>query len=183
MSNDIELGPDGKEWAKTVAGYIHVWSMIHRAEPFYAPDLVWHGVALREAFVAGAEWQEKREKEGKVENKAEEGEGAQEPLIRIPIVTDDIKVGDYVFACRWSDADPGDPWVIGHVSEVWPSDALGQWGDVVVGDSPQPHRHFPRAVKITKEHAHRLLELYPPMATRPTDYEWIASVWKGQLEK
>ena len=180
MSDDIELGPDGKEWAKTLAGYAHVKSMIPRAERAYAPDRVWRGWALREAFVAGAEWQEKREKKNKVE---EEKEEPQEPLIRIPIVTDDIKIGDSVFACRWSDADPGDPWVIGHVSKVLTSDVPGEWGAVVVGDSPQPERAFPRAVKITKEHAHRLLELYPSMATHPTNYEWIASVWEGQLEK
>jgi hypothetical protein len=54
-----ELGPDGKEWAKTEAGYAHVDSMLPRADgenigPF------WYGWALREAFVAGAEWQEAR---------------------------------------------------------------------------------------------------------------------------
>lgn len=54
-----ELGPDGKEWAKTVAGYAHVEAMLPRADgeglgPF------WYGWALRGAFVAGAEWQEAR---------------------------------------------------------------------------------------------------------------------------
>lgn len=54
------LGPDGKEWAKTAAGYAHVEAMLPRADgqgrgPF------WYGWALRGAFVAGAEWQEGRE--------------------------------------------------------------------------------------------------------------------------
>lgn len=54
-----ELGPDGKEWAKTAAGYAHVEAMLPRADgqgrgPF------WYGWALRGAFVAGAEWQEAR---------------------------------------------------------------------------------------------------------------------------
>lgn len=53
------LGPDGKEWAKTAAGYAHVEAMLPRADgqgrgPF------WYGWALRGAFVAGAEWQEGR---------------------------------------------------------------------------------------------------------------------------
>lgn len=53
------LGPDGKEWAKTTAGYAHVETMLPRADgqglgPF------WYGWALRGAFVAGAEWQEAR---------------------------------------------------------------------------------------------------------------------------
>lgn len=59
----IELGPDGKEWAKTEAGYAHVDKMIPRAEKHYLPALAWHGWALREAFVAGAEWQEARKRE------------------------------------------------------------------------------------------------------------------------
>ncbi|MBV7427309.1 MULTISPECIES: hypothetical protein [unclassified Acidovorax] len=55
-----ELGPDGKEWAKTAAGYAHVEAMLPRADgqgigPF------WYGWALRGAFVAGAEWQETRQ--------------------------------------------------------------------------------------------------------------------------
>lgn len=54
-----ELGPDGKEWAKTAAGYAHVEAMLPRSDgqgigPF------WYGWALRDAFVAGAEWQEAR---------------------------------------------------------------------------------------------------------------------------
>ncbi|MGN8004140.1 hypothetical protein ACTJKQ_13210 [Acidovorax sp. 22279] len=54
-----EPGPDGKEWAKTAAGYAHVEAMLPRADgqgrgPF------WYGWALRGAFVAGAEWQEAR---------------------------------------------------------------------------------------------------------------------------
>lgn len=35
----IELGPDGKEWAKTEAGYAHVDKMIPRAEKHYLPAI------------------------------------------------------------------------------------------------------------------------------------------------
>ena len=52
-------GPDGHEWAKTEAGYEFVQSMIPRA--YDKANLMWFGWALREAFVAGAEWQEKRD--------------------------------------------------------------------------------------------------------------------------
>lgn len=50
-----------REWAKIAAGYAHVDSMLQQADgerggPF------WHGWALREAFVAGAEWQEGRKR-------------------------------------------------------------------------------------------------------------------------
>jgi hypothetical protein len=40
------------------AGYEFVQSMIPRADD--KANLMWHGWALREAFVAGAEWQETR---------------------------------------------------------------------------------------------------------------------------
>lgn len=53
-----ELGPDGHEWAKTSAGYEFVESMVPRADD--KTNLMWYGWALRAAFVAGAEWQEKR---------------------------------------------------------------------------------------------------------------------------
>lgn len=37
-------------------------------------------------------------------------------LVRIPDVRDtDLATGDYVFASRWGDADPGDPWCVGFV--------------------------------------------------------------------
>lgn len=55
---DGHAGPDGHEWAKTEAGYAQVDSMAARADD--RARLMWHGWALREAFVAGAEWQEKR---------------------------------------------------------------------------------------------------------------------------
>lgn len=55
----VELGPDGKEWAKTMAGYAHVDSMISKADGCSIGPY-WYGWALRGAFVAGAEWQEAR---------------------------------------------------------------------------------------------------------------------------
>jgi hypothetical protein len=51
-------GPDGHEWAKTEAGYDFVKTMVPRADD--KARLMWFGWALRDAFVAGAEWQERR---------------------------------------------------------------------------------------------------------------------------
>lgn len=59
MAEEKELGPDGKEWAKTKAGYAHVESIIASAIEGPAGK-VWYGHIVREAFVAGAEWQEQR---------------------------------------------------------------------------------------------------------------------------
>jgi hypothetical protein len=53
------IGPDGHEWAKTEAGDEFVQSMVTRADD--KRNLMWFGWALREAFVAGAEWQERRD--------------------------------------------------------------------------------------------------------------------------
>ena len=58
QNQTTELGPDGHEWAKTLAGYKFVDSMVSRADD--PVNLMWFGWALRTAFVAGAEWQEQR---------------------------------------------------------------------------------------------------------------------------
>lgn len=58
--NGIEIGPDGKEWAKTEAGYNHVTNMLPKAIAQTYPP-AWHGWAVRDAFVVGAEWQEARQ--------------------------------------------------------------------------------------------------------------------------
>lgn len=55
-----ELGPDGKEWAKTAAGYAHVEIAAAKADGFHGAAPWFYGHALRKAFVAGAEWQEQR---------------------------------------------------------------------------------------------------------------------------
>ena len=48
------------EWEKVEAGYQFVKIMLDKADD--KAKLMWHGWALREAFIAGAEWQEKRTK-------------------------------------------------------------------------------------------------------------------------
>lgn len=82
----------------------------------------------------------------------------------------DLAVGDYVFASRWSDCDPGDPWAVGHVS------ALGE-GFVVVGEvSP---RHWPKAMRITPEQGRSIVEQYPDMERnwQAFNYQGIAQVF------
>jgi len=56
----VELGPDGKEWSKTSAGYDHVHAVLPHADGMISGAPYWFGWAIREAFVAGAEWQEGR---------------------------------------------------------------------------------------------------------------------------
>lgn len=104
-------------------------------------------------------------------------EEEQEPIIRIPNAPGNLNIGDYVFACKWSDADPGDPWAVGHVSQL--SDSAEDYGYVVLGDCPMPYRHFWKAVKITPEQGARIIEAYHRLGPLPTDYKAIADVWKG----
>jgi hypothetical protein len=82
----------------------------------------------------------------------------------------DLALGDYVFASRWSDCNPGDPWAVGHISELGPN-------FVVVGDANL--RHYPNAMRISEEQGRRIIEQFPPMEAdgRPIEYEEIARVF------
>lgn len=84
----------------------------------------------------------------------------------------DLAIGDYVFASRWSDCDPGDPWHVGHVSEVGP-------GYVVVGEVSQ--RRWGNAMRITEEQGSRIAAEYPVMEDgRALPYKEIARVFGVQ---
>lgn len=81
----------------------------------------------------------------------------------------DLAIGDYVFASRWSDCCPGDPWHVGYVSEVGP-------GYVVVGEVSQ--RRWGNAMRITEEQGRRIAAEYPAMEDGPSlPYEAIARVF------
>jgi hypothetical protein len=97
-------------------------------------------------------------------------EEANQPVVTNPKAPGDLKVGDYVFASRWSDCDPGDPWAVGHVSVVGPD-------FVVVGDVSQ--RRWPRAMRITHEQGARIVAQFPDMEDNWTafNYKAIASVF------
>jgi hypothetical protein len=92
------------------------------------------------------------------------------PLVVNHAAPGDLSVGDYVFASRWSDCDPGDPWVVGHVSEIGA-------GFVVVGEVTQ--RRWTKAMRISEEQGRRIIEQYPIMEVnyRPQNYRGIALVF------
>jgi hypothetical protein len=98
------------------------------------------------------------------------------PIVENKRAPFDVAVGDYVFASRWRDCDPGDPWHVGHVAEVGPA-------AVRLHESP---RWFPCAMKITPEQGRRICEQYPAMEGMSLDYEAIAKVFgvtpPGELE-
>lgn len=90
------------------------------------------------------------------------------PIIRNQDAPGDLSIGDYVFASRWGDCDPGDPWAVGHVSEIGD-------GFVVLGDVNQ--RHWRKAMRISHEQGRRICELYPGMGRQPLNYRAIAEVF------
>lgn len=101
--------------------------------------------------------------------KLESDEVEPVPIVNNIKAPSDLAVGDYVFASRWSDCSPGDPWHVGHVSEV----GLGY---VVVGEVSQ--RRWGNAMRITEEQGRRIVAEYPPMEGGPSlPYKEIARVF------
>lgn len=86
------------------------------------------------------------------------GKEYEHQLISIPKVSDDIKPGDYVFASRYSDGCPGDPWCVGYVTEVFANETptylrIGAYGT----------RGWRYAMRITEEQGVRIIAQYPAM--------------------
>lgn len=93
-------------------------------------------------------------------------------------VSADLKIGDYVFASRWSDCDPGDPWFVGHVSDVKmiDCDSGGPYpGFVVLAEAPL--RRWPHAMRITPEQGARIVAEFPRMELLPCDYGAVARIF------
>lgn len=94
----------------------------------------------------------------------------KQPIVRNQKAPGNLKVGDYVFASRWGDCDPGDPWHVGHVTEI---------GEdfVVVGDVSQ--RCWANAMIITPEQGKSIVERFPDMEKNwvRNNYEAIADVF------
>lgn len=83
----------------------------------------------------------------------------------------DLKKGDYVFASRWTDCSPSDPWFVGHVSEV---------GDRYVVIAESTRRQWPNAMRITAEQGRRIIDQFPAMEDGPqASYEEIAKIFLG----
>jgi len=99
-------------------------------------------------------------------------------------VSNDLKVGDYVFASRWSDCDPGDPWAVGHIAEVHMADggkATPYPGHVTL--SEMPHRSWPHAMRITQEQGQRIVTEMPKMESQKRDFSKVAEVFGVQVRR
>ena len=80
-----------------------------------------------------------------------------------------IAVGDYVFACAWSDAYPSDPWAVGIVVGI-------EYGRVLL--LGQNGRYFKRAIHITPELGKCIIKWYTNMQYLPVSPHTIHNaVW------
>ena len=96
----------------------------------------------------------------------EEEEEEEEEQISIPNASANVKVGDYVFACRWSDADPCDPWQVGCVEQV------GEGSVQVTGNA----RHWSKVMEIDQTQGDRIIAEYTAAEGKDTDVAWRARV-------
>jgi hypothetical protein len=88
----------------------------------------------------------------------------------------DLKRGEYVFACRWSDADWNDPWCVGFVGDYGENyiQLTNEDGTEIEGVGIRGYRYFRR---ITAEQGKRIMDAYVPREGSPFDEEVKASVF------
>ena len=103
------------------------------------------------------------------------GSNAAVDRLVIPAVPSNLKVGDYVFACRWSDADWSDPWAVGYVREVGENYiVLGEEdGSPISGVGA---RCFKKATLVTKKQGVRIIAEYPRREGSDFDPSIIAQI-------
>lgn len=66
-----------------------------------------------------------------------------------------MKIDDYVFASRWSDEDPNDPWCVGFLEEFG-EDNRGKWYKI-------DGKTFRHCRKITAEEGEKICIEYPKL--------------------
>lgn len=87
-----------------------------------------------------------------------------------PVEGSDIAVGDYIFASRWSDCSPNDPWAVGHVVEVSAGRVRFEAGG----------RGYQYAMRITPEQGERIVRIMPGLEGSSPDAAYIADLFLGQ---
>jgi len=84
---------------------------------------------------------------------------AEKLYVCIPYAPGKLEIGDYVFACRWSDADWNDPWAVGYVRVIGANYVeLGQEDGRLVPKVGR--RGFKCAIQITGEQGAKIAEEY-----------------------
>ena len=72
-------------------------------------------------------------------------------------VSNELKVGDYVFACKWSDAAPRDRWAVDIIKEVSLNIGNGRAGVFFEASGNYAYKY---AVKITAEEGRKILRYW-----------------------
>jgi hypothetical protein len=65
-----------------------------------------------------------------------------------------VRIGDYVFACKWSDADPNDPWCVDFVDDIIEDYNGNKWYKV-------GGRSYRNCRRISADYGSKILEFYP----------------------
>jgi hypothetical protein len=90
------------------------------------------------------------------------------PLFENFKATGDLQIGDYVFASRWSDCDPSDPWCVGVITYIGVN-------YVIIGAVSR--RCWGYAMRITPEQGERICEAFPKMEGERRSYRKIAALF------
>ena len=69
-----------------------------------------------------------------------------------------MNINDYVFASKWSDEDPNDPWCVGFISEILED---SEDSDDIKVKVDGYNRYWKHCRKITKEEGDKILSIYP----------------------
>lgn len=88
----------------------------------------------------------------------------------------DLKRGEYVFACRWPDADWNDPWCVGFVGDSGENyvQLTEENGSQIEGVGIRRFRYFRR---ITAKQGKRIMDEYVPREGSTFDEEVKAAVF------
>ena len=93
----------------------------------------------------------------------------------MPDAPGNLEAMDYVFACRWSDADWNDPWGIGFVKEVGKNHITicTEDGSLIPGIGI---RGFQKALSISADQAGKIITEYTPREGTEFDPSIIAQI-------
>jgi len=106
-----------------------------------------------------------------MKKKTQDEKEAIEPRVQrivMPRSPGDLRLGDYVFATRWPDADWNDPWAVGFVGVIGKNyvELREEDGRLIEGVGI---RGFPFAVRISSAQGASILGEYPDMERSPFD--------------
>jgi hypothetical protein len=96
-------------------------------------------------------------------------------------MSEEIKIGDYVLATKYSDGDPCDHFCVGFISDINNTITPPRYMVVDNDGVNQRGNGFRRVQKITKEEGQQLVELMPDIGDKPgKSIWWHLGIIKGE---